>query len=156
MVETLTPPTVEEKEPVKTLKDISALAGLKDLETLTITGNAIKDISVLTGLKSLKTLNGAQNEIEKIGNLAENMPKLETLNLSDNKLADISGIKGLSKLASVDFSENKTISDVSVFAEFDPKVLKTVNISENSKLTYIGSSAFNNCRSQRPRQNIMF
>jgi hypothetical protein len=123
------PETDKEKEEVKTLKDVSSLAGLEYLETLTLTSNEIKDISGLTGMKSLKTLDAGKNKIETLGKLAENMPKLETLTLTDNEISDISAIEGLKKLSNVDFSENEKISDIGVFAKMDPSVLKTINIS---------------------------
>ncbi|EAD6384514.1 class 1 internalin InlE, partial [Listeria monocytogenes] len=119
------------------LKDVSALAGLKNLKTMDLIYTDITDVTPLAGLSNLQVLNLDINQITDITPLAglsnlqflsfgstqvsdltplANLSKLTTLNAMNSKVSDVSPLTGLSNLTEVYLEENQ-ISDVSPLAK---------------------------------------
>lgn len=92
--------------------DISALASLKNIKNLSLTGNGLTngDISALSGLDSLERLNLGWNEISDISSLS-GLTNLTSLGLWGNQITDIQAVSGLSHLTYLDFSDNR-ITDI--------------------------------------------
>ena len=70
------------------IKDISPLAGLNKLWTLSIPKNKIKDISVLTKITKLSTVDLRDNEIEDATPLGK-QTELQLLMIERNKIKDL-------------------------------------------------------------------
>ncbi|RPJ38597.1 MAG: hypothetical protein EHM35_04170 [Planctomycetaceae bacterium] len=83
------------------IRDISALAGLRNLHTVLLLGNYISDISPLAGLSNLRTLDFEQNEITSIAALAR-LSNLESIGLHRNFVSDVSPLSNLTCLRWVD------------------------------------------------------
>jgi len=73
--------------------DISPLASLTNLETVTLDGNQISDISPLASLTSLTRLYFDENQINDISPLAS-LTGLTELSLEHNEISDISPLVG--------------------------------------------------------------
>jgi Leucine-rich repeat (LRR) protein len=71
--------------------DMTPLAGLINLEELTLGLNNINDISLLAGLVNLIVIDLYQNQISDISPLA-NMVNLSIIGLSVNQISDISAL----------------------------------------------------------------
>ena len=67
--------------------DLSPLAGLRNLQALTLRNNKITDISPLAGLTSLTYLDLEGNEVTDVAPLA-GLTNMRRLLLSDNPIAD--------------------------------------------------------------------
>jgi len=106
------------------IKDISALAGLKNLKRLSLDDNQIKDISALAGLKNLEYLSLSDNQIKDISALA-GLKNLQTFDLSDNQIKDISALAGLKSLIWLNLNNNQ-ISEEQI--EWLKKILKKTTI----------------------------
>ena len=98
----------------RNLTYVSALAGLADLETLDLSGNAVADAWPLAGLVNLKRLNLSGNRIGDVSALA-GLTGLEALDLSGNAVADAWPLAGLVNLKRLDLSGNP-LGDVSALA----------------------------------------
>ena len=98
------------------LRDISPLRGLKNLELLRLSHNDIIDISPLAGLTNLKHLFISHNQIENV-EAVKNLTNLESLDFARNKgpkrISDITPIANLTKLKLLGLSD-ANISNISV------------------------------------------
>ena len=98
------------------LRDISPLRGLKNLELLRLSHNDIIDISPLAGLTNLKHLFISHNQIENV-EAVKNLTNLESLDFARNKgpkrISDITPIANLTKLKLLSLSD-ANISNISV------------------------------------------
>lgn len=103
------------------LEDISAIAGLHQLQWLSLGGSGISDLSALQNLGGLRTLALWQSGIEDISMLSE-LTNLEHLYLGQNAIADPAVLAGLTSLrslyldgnaiSSLDFLQNLTSLEV--------------------------------------------
>ena len=100
--------------PDRGLADISALAGLSELEVLDLSGNRIADVWPLAGLAGLRRLNLSGNRIADVSALAE-LGGLEVLDLRGNAVADVWPLAGLANLRRLDLSGNR-LADVEALA----------------------------------------
>ena len=98
----------------RNLTDISALAGLADLEMLDLADNAVADAWPLAGLVNLKRLDLSGNRIGDVSALA-GLAGLEALDLSGNAVADAWPLSGLVNLKRLDLSGNP-LGDVTALA----------------------------------------
>ncbi len=95
------------------ITDISPIAGLSSLESISIHGN-VEDISALSSSTGLKYVLFPDNEITDISVLS-NMKELESIDFTNNKITDISALKSLTKLYEVYIGGNN-ISDISALS----------------------------------------
>ncbi len=110
------------------LKDISPLEKLVNIEDLSLTGNNINNIDALKNMLNLKKLSLTSNAITNI-DVVSNFSKLEELALGWNGVTNIKPIKNLKNL-SVFSINNNGLSDISVLSEL--KNLKSLNLSANN------------------------
>jgi uncharacterized protein YjdB len=94
------------------ISNISALKGLTNLQYLSLNGNQISDISALKGLTNLQYLSLNGNQISDISAL-NGLTNLTSLFLNSNQISDISALKGLTSLQYL-FLSNNQINDISV------------------------------------------
>lgn len=99
-------------------RDISAIANLSQLESLSLEGAGIKNIDSLKNLKNITKLNLSYNElaasdIEVIGTLS-NMEDLRIENIGSN--LDISPLSSLSKIQYLNLSNNSGIENIESLA----------------------------------------
>ena len=112
----------------KSIKDVSPLAELTQLDNLILKQDGIDDVSSLGTLVNLTQLDLSMNyKIEDIS-VVQNMKQLNTLNVSSNKITDVSAISGLTKLQYLNLSNNK-ISELPDMSSLTG--VKTLLISDN-------------------------
>lgn len=117
------------------ISDISALEALTNLNYLDLSGNNISDISALSELTNLDHLALDWNSIHDISALAK-LTNLVELTLDENNVSDISALGGLTKLVYMVLSEND-ITDVSALSgltNLEALYLNNNNISDISAL----------------------
>ena len=105
--------------PSSGIHDISALAGLPNLESLDLSGNKISDVSALAAIPNLTWLSLDGNSLVTLDSL-KNLRNLKQLYISNMKLENLSGISGLTGLdtlyisnASLDSDDLKALSGLS-------------------------------------------
>ena len=116
------------------ISDLSPLAGLTELEKLSLVHNQITDISPLKGLTNLEKLGLWDNQITDVSPLA-GLTNLEVLGLHRNKISDLSPLKGLTNLKALWLHGNQ-ISDISPLkglTKLEGMDLKANPISEDQK-----------------------
>ena len=79
------------------ISDISPLAGLSGLWSLSLSGNQISNLAPLANLTKLTGLGLEQNQITDVSPLAD-LSSLEDLYLAGNQITDVSPLAGLTKL----------------------------------------------------------
>ena len=84
----------------KGLTDIRSLAGLSELEVLSLGNNKVKDLSVLKHLRELKELRLDGNQLTNIDTLPE-LDQLGALFLENNAIADLRPILRLKNLTNL-------------------------------------------------------
>jgi len=92
------------------VSSVDALAELPKLERLIIRKNAVVNIAALGRLESLKQLDAGENAISDISPL-RTCSNLESLAVDLNKITDISALSSLKKLTTLEISQN-SISDI--------------------------------------------
>ena len=125
------------------LRDISPLRGLKNLELLRLSHNDIIDITPLEGLTNLKHLFISHNQIENI-EAVKNLTNLESLDFARNKgskrISDITPIANLTKLKLLGLSD-ANIPNISVLKDLvnleifmsDHSQLEDISVLKNAK-----------------------
>ncbi len=83
-----------------TAGDKTALAGLRSVTTLSLTGCGLTDVSFLSGMTELTTLYLSSNSISDLAPLAS-LQKLRTLYLDNNPVTDFSPLTGLQTLTTL-------------------------------------------------------
>lgn len=91
-----------------TIRDLSGMECLVNLERLSLTGNLISELFPLAGLTALKYLNLRSNEVLEIDALGQ-LTGLTHLNLQDNHIRELQALSGLTRLTLLDLSENELI-----------------------------------------------
>ncbi|MEB3025679.1 MULTISPECIES: leucine-rich repeat domain-containing protein [unclassified Parvimonas] len=122
------------------IKDLTPLAGLKNLELLRLSHNEISDVSPLKDLTQLKFLYISHNNISDISSL-KNLSNLENFDFAVNKVFDMSIVKNFKKLTLLDIYSNK-ISDISYVKELekltyfraDNNNIENISVLKNLKL----------------------
>lgn len=110
------------------IADLSWVAQMRELRSLSLDYGSIRDISPLTELSEVSQLSLAGNFISDVSPLA-GLSQLTQLSLSDNGIKDISPLKGLSRLHALGLDYN-SIYDISVLAT--PSLSKLTNLSLSS------------------------
>ena len=123
------------------ISSITALSGLTDLSYLDLDDNKIIDISSLSKLTNLDYLSLDNNVISDVSPLS-GLVNLESLYLDDNIITDISSLKTLTKLTTFSASGDTDIPlkeiEALVTASLGQSSL-TLNVNMNALLTYITS-----------------
>ena len=128
--------TYEPFEGDQQIKSLVGLEKAVNLKQLTISNNwedsrgSLRDISPLRGLKNLELLRLSHNDIIDISPLAE-LTNLKHLFISHNKIENIEAVKNLTNLESLDFARNKgpkKISDITPIANLTK--LKLLGLSD--------------------------
>ncbi len=86
-----------QEAPNRQLKNLSAIAPLKRLQTLYLNDTELADLSTLPALPCLSTLSLANNPLTDLAALAQ-LKKLEWLNLADTRVHDLQPLAGLHNL----------------------------------------------------------
>ena len=110
------------------ISDLTPLAGLTNLTTLSLGDNAIVDLTPLAGLPKLTRLSLSDNSIADLTPLA-GLPNLTTLWLGENSISDLTPLADLTNLTTLWLSEN-SISDLTPLAGLTN--LTWLSLGENS------------------------
>lgn len=97
------------------ITDLSPLAGLKLVQSLTLAHNKIESIAPLAELERLQYLELSSNSVSDLSPLAK-MTNMRSLYLSDNKITKIDVVKGLKKTWTLYLAGNK-VEDFSPIGE---------------------------------------
>ena len=128
--------TYEPFEGDQQIKSLVGLEKAVNLKQLTISNNwedsrgSLRDISPLRGLKNLELLRLAHNDIIDISPLAE-LTNLKHLFISHNQIENVEAVRNLTNLESLDFARNKgpkRISDITPIANLTK--LKLLGLSD--------------------------
>ncbi|TWU51321.1 leucine-rich repeat domain-containing protein [Rubripirellula reticaptiva] len=109
------------------IKDLTPIAELKRLQSVTLAGNKIRDIKPLQGLVAMQLLDLSKNQIDDLAPIKE-MSNLRTLYVANNQLKSIESLSSLTKVWSLDLSQNQ-ISNLSPIRKFG--WLTTLDITGN-------------------------
>ncbi|KNC49738.1 leucine-rich repeats and guanylate kinase domain containing [Thecamonas trahens ATCC 50062] len=133
------PPTLAADHPCLTtlildhngIADLSPLAGLQSLVSLSVRHNKVDDVSVLTDLPALKELALSGNHLQSLVGLAA-LPALERLDVANNAITTLDGFESeLEFLFEVDAGGN-FIKDVEQVAHLAPlPLLRKVTLAGN-------------------------
>ena len=82
----------------KSIKDLSPLSALTQLDILILKQDGITDVSALKTLVNLSQLDLSMNGAIKDVSSIKDMKKLSTLNLSSNAIENVDDIKDLKKI----------------------------------------------------------
>jgi Leucine-rich repeat (LRR) protein len=107
--------------------NISVLTDLTQLTTVDLSNNKISNLTPLKGLKQLKKADLGVNHIRELKALS-GLKQLKDLNLAVNEIKDINALATLTCLENLDLSENK-ISDLAPLATLT--ALTELNLSKN-------------------------
>lgn len=94
--------------------DLSPLAQLPKLISLTVWQGDVRDVSALRYLTSLRRVNVARNQIDNLAPLA-GLVDLRELDIDDNRVSDLTPLSGMTKLRRLDAERN----DISTLAGLD-------------------------------------
>ena len=93
--------------------NLSPLAGLTELEDLTLQGVVIFDMTPLANLTNLRQLSLLSTYgISEVPDLSK-LTELVHLRLNNNRITDIAGIRGLTNLRQLSITANPNLSDIS-------------------------------------------
>ncbi len=113
--------------PGNEVSDLSPIAGLDLLQSLTLTGNRVEDIAPLKDLKRLQYIELSGNSVSDISPLA-GLEAMNSAYLSGNQISDLTPTKGLSKLWTLDVADND-VTDISPVSGLTR--LSTLNLDGN-------------------------
>lgn len=94
--------------------DVSALSGLTGLQTLDLSFIRVTDVSALSGLTGLQSLDLRGTDVTDVSTLS-GLTGLHTLDLSFNSVTDVSALSSLTGLQSLDLSRT-SVRDVSALS----------------------------------------
>ena len=118
------------------LTDISALANMDQLQSVSISDNKISSISPFKDKKQLTSLNISKTAVSDISPLS-GCNSLQTLNIKETKVKDLSPLSGCPELQTL-MIEETPISDISVLLNCDNlrslEIPKTVSQDQIDKL----------------------
>ncbi len=109
------------------IRDLSPLLGLTNLQYLDLTHNQIQDASPLSGLTNLQHLGLSHNQIQDASPLS-GLTNLQHLGLSHNQIQDASPLSGLVNLKEL-FLENNEIYTIPDFVNLEK--LEVLDIANN-------------------------
>lgn len=109
------------------IEDISVIENFKNLTKISFSGNNVKNISPLATLENLSSITAINNQIETIEQLG-NLKRIENINLDGNKIENISVVTEWENLVDMSFQNNNILS-IPDFSNL--KKLKQINLSSN-------------------------
>lgn len=123
------------------LEDVSLLANLKELQSVTIENKKISDISPLASLKKIQVLSLDGNNIDNL-NVIKNLTSLKVLRIANNKIKSLDGIENLVNLEQISFAGN-SICDITPLKKLSKlkeyyKSSENLTIAENNKFYSLG------------------
>ena len=126
--------------------DISPLANLTKLESLSLSGNHISDLTPIVSLDSLKDLSVTHAALGDISPVA-NMKNLESVNFFFNGIENVAPLTAIPTLKYIHLDYNY-IQDLTPFASLDPNVVEYVSVDMNGfqdaePLRHLGTSKVN-------------
>ena len=126
--------------PDNEVSNLSALAGLDLLQSLTLTRNQVEDISPLAGLKRLQYIELSDNKVTNLSPLKD-LKAMNSAYLSGNQISDLSAVSGLSKLWTLDVAENNVseISPVGALTRLSTLILDGNQVSDLKPLASLTS-----------------
>ena len=128
--------------PDRGLTEVSALAGLTELDALDLSGNALTDTWPLATLSNLSRLDLSGNRIGDIAPLTA-LVGLEVLDLSGNGVSDVSALAALTNLRRLDLSSNRIVDIVPLAALTG---LEALDLSGNGVSDISALAALSNLR----------
>lgn len=114
--------------PGNEVSDLSPIAGLDLLQSLTLTGNRVEDLTPLKDLKRLQYVELSGNSVSDISALA-GLEAMNSAYLSGNQISDLTPTKGLSKLWTLDVADNE-VTDIAPVSGLTR--LSTLNLDGNA------------------------
>ena len=124
----------------QSIKDLTPISKLINLNKLTLSGYNISDISFLSTLTKVTELDIMNNKIKDITPISK-LTSLQKLYLSLNEISDISALSSLTNLEELDISGNQ-INDLTALSGL--KRLKTVNSSDQElSITFKDKNLYN-------------
>ncbi len=132
--------TLRNLSPLKGMKDLEALylgsnavtslsdiSDLKKLTVLDVSFNSLKSLSPVQGLTGLSVLNASNNQLSSISDLAT-LTALTELDVSFNSIADVAAISGCSKMEKLNLANN-AVTDITMLDKMPQ--LHTLNVASN-------------------------
>ena len=110
------------------LSNISPLSGAHKLAILDLSGNAIQDLTPLSYLEELTILNLSNNALTNLSALSA-LENLTVLDVSYNSLASLAPLATCPKLSSLSASNNQ-LTEIPLFE--DPTLLTILHLQENA------------------------
>ena len=101
-------------DPFHQITDLSPLAGLTNLEDISLNADYVTDISAFAGLTNLRSIHLVRSQVSDLSPLA-GLTNLVTLQFAASQITDITPLAGLTNLTSLDLSWNQ-ISDITPLA----------------------------------------
>lgn len=129
-------PDTKQPDAAKQIKSLAGLEKAHNLLELRLARNLIEDIKPISGLKNLQSLDLSGNKITNLDPL-EKLVNLQYLELSDNQVADLKPLAGLTKLSALYLGGNK-ITNVGPLAKLNR--LQSLHLDRN-QITDIGPLA---------------
>lgn len=131
------------------IRDISPLSSLENLTYLSIYSTRVSDISALGGLRRLQTLKIDDNQISDIS-ILENLVNLRILSMSNNRISNIVPLRMMRNLYRLE-ARNNIIRDISAIG----RIFKPVFIDlQGNKISQLSSlKAMNNVWSLNLAEN---
>ncbi len=112
--------------------DLTPLAALFNLKTLTVRDASIRDILPIGALIQLEDLSLPNNDISSVEDLA-NLTRLTFLNLAQNQIVDLKPLRKLNRLATLNLTDND-VSDLTPLLEMNG--LKNIWVRGNHLSTF--------------------
>ncbi|QEG38778.1 Internalin-A precursor [Roseimaritima ulvae] len=110
------------------ITDLTPIAKLKRLQSVTLAGNQIEDLKPLKDLTGIQLLDVSRNKVKDLSPLTA-MANLRTLYVADNQLTTLQPIAELTKIWSLD-AQNNQLTDLQPIAKLN--WLTTLNVSGNA------------------------
>ena len=110
------------------ITDLTPLAGLKKLQSVTLSKNKIKDVQPLAELTAIQLLDIADNEVESL-DAVKKMSNLRSLWLPNNKVKSLQPLAELPKIWSLDVAGNG-LTDIAPVGNL--KWLTNLDLDRNS------------------------
>lgn len=131
---------------IEFIEDMTPLASLTKLETISLSGNYISDLSPIASLPALKDLSISHAALGDISPVAK-MQNLESVNFFFNGIENVEPLTKIPGLKYINLDYNY-IQDITPFASLDPAVVEYVSLDMNgiqdaTPLKQLGSSKVN-------------
>lgn len=122
-----------------TIRVISAIGAMKDLQVLNLSHNAVADLSALSSNATLTELNVSSNDLKSLAPIST-LTGLKTLDASTNAITELGDIGNLTALTTLSLKNNKlskigTLNKCTALTDLNVSSNSLTDISGLSKLT---------------------